>query len=96
MIKQTFTLQSKYDSLPLSVLFIAPEENPKGILQIVHGMAEHKNRYEDLMSFLAKNGYACVCHDHRGHGESILNKEDKGWFGDYEGTAVVDDTVLVT
>ena len=96
MIKQTFTLQSKYDNLPLSGLIIAPENSPKGIVQLVHGMAEHKNRYEEMMSFLAENGYVCVCHDHRGHGESIVKEEDLGWFGDYEGKAVVDDVLLVT
>lgn len=96
MIKKTFTLHSKYDNLPLSVLVIAPENAPKGIIQFVHGMAEYKNRYEEMMSFFAEKGYVCVCHDHRGHGESLKNKEDRGWFGDYDGEAVVDDTVLVT
>ena len=96
MIKQTFTLQSTYEGLSLSGLLIAPEESPKGIVQLVHGMAEHKNRYEEMMSFLAENGYVCVCHDHRGHGESMRNAEEKGWFGDYDGRAVVEDTVAVT
>ena len=96
MLKTTLTLSSAYDSLPLSVLVIAPENAPKGIIQLVHGMAEHKNRYEEMMSFFAENGYVCVIHDHRGHGESLKNKEDRGWFGDYDGKAVVDDCVLVT
>ena len=96
MIKTTITLQSNYDKLPLSVLVIAPENSPKGILQLVHGMAEHKNRYEEMMSFFAEKGYVCVCHDHRGHGESVLDEADRGWLGDYDGKAVVEDTVLVT
>ena len=96
MLKTTLTLSSAYDNLPLSVLVIAPESAPKGIIQLVHGMAEHKNRYEEMMTFFAENGYVCVCHDHRGHGESLKSKEDRGWFGDYDGKAVVDDTVLVT
>lgn len=96
MIKKNFTLHSRYDTLPIAGIVVAPENTPKGIVQFVHGMAEHKNRYEEIMTFLANNGYICVCHDHRGHGESVLKKEDLGWFGDYDGKAVVDDVLLVT
>ena len=96
MIKEKFTLLSKYDKLPLSALFIAPENGAKGIVQLVHGMAERKERYEELMTFLAENGYACVIHDHRGHGESLLSKEDRGFMGDYNGKAIVEDTVLIS
>lgn len=96
MIKKTFTVTSNYDGLPLAGLVIAPENTPKGIVQLVHGMAERKERYEEMMTFFAENGYVCVCHDHRGHGESMRSKEDKGWFGDYEGKAVAEDAFLVT
>ena len=95
MLKEKFTLLSKYDELPLSILLIAPKEGAKGIVQLVHGMAERKERYEELMSFLAQNGYVCVCHDHRGHGESLKSKEDRGFMGDYDGKAIVEDAVLV-
>lgn len=95
MIRDTFTVNSKYDGLPLSVLFIAPKEEAKGIVQLVHGMAERKERYEELMSFLAENGYVCVIHDHRGHGESLRSVEDRGFMGDYDGKAIVEDAVLV-
>ena len=96
MIKETFTLYSRYDNLPLSALILAPENGAKGIVQLVHGMAERKERYEELMRFLAENGYVCVIHDHRGHGESLQSKEDRGFMGDYDGKAIVDDAVLVT
>ena len=95
MIKEKFTLLSRYDELPLSVLAIVPKEGAKGIVQLVHGMAERKERYEELMTFLAQNGYACVCHDHRGHGESLKGKEDRGFMGDYDGKAIVEDAVLI-
>ncbi len=95
-MKKVFTLQSGYDGLPLSVLCYEPEISPKGILQLVHGMAERKERYEEMMTFFAERGYVVVCHDHRGHGESVRNIADLGWFGDYDGKALVDDCVLVT
>ncbi len=52
-------------------------DNPKGCVQIVHGMQEHQNRYEDFAKFLNKNGYACVTSDLRGHGE---NAKELGFF----------------
>lgn len=30
---------------------------PKGVVQIVHGMAEHARRYDDFAKFLNANGY---------------------------------------
>lgn len=95
MIKEKFTVVSSYDNLPLAGWLIAPENGANGIVQLVHGMAERKERYEELMTFLAENGYACVIHDHRGHGESLRSIEDRGFMGDYDGNAIVEDAVLV-
>ncbi len=95
-MKKNFTLISTYDKLPIAGVMLLPQKTPKGIVQLVHGMAERKERYEEFMQFLADHGYVAVCHDHRGHGESVRSEEDFGWFGDYDGKAVVDDTVAVT
>ena len=38
---EKFTLNSLYDSLPLSCCAYLPEGEPKGIFQIVHGMCEY-------------------------------------------------------
>ena len=43
--------------------------SPKAVLQIVHGMQEHKERYYAFAEFLSKNGYHVVVSDMRGHGE---------------------------
>ncbi len=45
-------------------------ENPKGMVQIVHGMAESSVRYLDFAEFMAKNGYIVFADDHRGHGKT--------------------------
>ena len=37
-----------------------PTEEAKGIVEIVHGMAEHRKRYEGFAGFLAANGYITV------------------------------------
>ena len=96
MQKLCFTIPSAYDELPLSCLVYEPDETPKGIVQLVHGMCEHKERYEELMAFLCENGYVVACHDHRGHGDSVRSQEDWGWFGDTTGEAVVNDAVQFT
>ncbi len=52
-------------------------ENPKGIVQIVHGMTEHGARYDAFARFLNENGYLVVADDHRGHGET--DKDSLGY-----------------
>lgn len=79
-ISTPFTFISEADGLKLSALSIAPEGEIKGIVQLVHGMCEYKERYIPFMEFLAKNGYYCVIHDHRGHGKSIKENTDLGYF----------------
>lgn len=46
-------------------------DEPKAIVQVIHGMAEHSARYERLAAALAEAGYSTYAHDHRGHGRSI-------------------------
>ncbi len=43
-------------------------ENPKGFVQIVHGMTEHGARYEPFAKYLNEHGYLAAADDHRGHG----------------------------
>ena len=39
-----------------------PVDNPKGVVQLVHGMAEHIRRYDETAQQLNKAGYAVVGH----------------------------------
>ncbi len=100
MQKREFTLQSKYDNLALSCAEYTAEgltqTNAKGVVQIVHGMCEYKERYEGFIDYLTQNGYIVFAHDHRGHGGSVTANENLGYFGDKKGKAIVDDAALVT
>ncbi len=49
--------------------FKSDHENAAGVVQIVHGMEEHKERYYDFALFLAENGLHVVVSDLRSHGE---------------------------
>ena len=75
----------------LSVATIAPE-NPKAVVVLVHGMAEHKERYFPLMTYLAETGFACVITDLRGHGQSVTSPDDLGYFGKKGKEALLQDT----
>lgn len=92
---QTFSLLSHYSNLPISVLVSKPSAPPRAVVQIAHGMCEHKERYIPFIRFLTENGFACVIHDHRGHGESVFRKEDLGFMYDGGSNAVIDDAKLV-
>ena len=45
-------------------------DDPKGIVQIVHGMCEHGGRYAPFAEYLNEHGYLVVADDHRGHGKT--------------------------
>jgi len=58
------------DGYVLSLSFFESEsKNPAGVVQIIHGMEEHKERYFDFALYLAVNGLHVVVADLRGHGE---------------------------
>ena len=88
-------IEASSDGLRLAMLISEPVGEPKGIVQIVHGMCEHKERYIPFMEYLSAHGYVCAIHDHRGHGETVLNEEDLGYM--YKGgwRALVEDIKLV-
>ena len=79
--KQEGTFLSEADGLEISALCIMPEEKTeyRAVVQLVHGMSEHKERYIPFMEYLAKKGYITVIHDHRGHGKSVKNSDDLGY-----------------
>ena len=60
-------------------------EEPKAVVQLVHGMAEHMDRYMDFARYLSGNGVAVCGADHAGHGKSSNSPEDYGYFGEKDG-----------
>ena len=45
-------------------------DEPKAVIMLAHGMAEHSMRYAEFAEFLNANGIDFYCHDQRGHGKS--------------------------
>ncbi len=61
--------------------FPAEEVKIKAVIQIAHGMAEHHERYEDFIAYLNKKGYVVYINDHLGHGKSVADENELGYFG---------------
>lgn len=66
MKKYKLTANDQY-SLSVHTFDIA---HPKAVIQIIHGMEEHQERYEKFATFLNENGFTVVSSDLRGHGIS--------------------------
>ncbi len=95
MKQEEFTLKSNHDGLELGASLRIPE-HPRGILQIVHGMAEHRERYHDFMNYCAERGLIVMIHDHRGHGASAKSESDYGYFGKDGINGIISDVHQVT
>lgn len=89
--KITITQEDKYRT----VVYPHYANNPKGSVLILHGMAEHHDRYNEFARFLNDHGYDVYLYDHRGHG---LDKkyEDLGMFAEKNGyKLVIRDAITV-
>jgi alpha-beta hydrolase superfamily lysophospholipase len=73
-----------------------PENQPKALVVIVHGMAEHCARYADFSEYLTTHQFGVYTYDQRGHGRTAGSVENLGFFAKKDGwQKVVDDVKLV-
>ena len=72
-----------------------PEGQPKAVVQIVHGIAEFVERYDDFANFLTGHDIAVVGEDHMGHGQSINGDGIQGYFHGGWFTAIEDTMQLM-
>lgn len=94
--KYEWYMESEIAQLAISVMAVIPQdEKCCGVVQMVHGMCEYKERYIPFMEFLADHGYAAVIHDHRGHGKSIKNIQDLGYMYGGGANALIKDIKMV-
>ncbi len=56
---------------------------PRAILLLVHGLAEHSGRYREFASFFADAGITTYALDHPGHGRSEGKRGHIGRFAEY-------------
>lgn len=72
-----------------AVQWIPDTDKPVCILQIIHGMAEYIERYDDFASTLAEKGILVVGEDHLGHGKSVAEGGAYGYFCERDAATVV-------
>ena len=72
-----------------------PDGEPKAVVQIIHGIAEYIERYDDFANYLNSLGYAVVAEDHMGHGQSVGEQGIQGYFEGGWFTAVSDSYSLL-
>lgn len=72
-----------------------PDGKPRGVIQIIHGIAEYAARYDELANVFTAHGFVVVAEDHMGHGSSISEEIPQGCFADGWLTAVSDSYRLL-
>lgn len=53
-------------------------KKPIGVVQVIHGMNEHINRYDRFAKYLNKNGFIVFGDDHRAHGRTASSIDKIG------------------
>ncbi len=71
-------------------IYVPKDREPRGIIQLSHGMVDHVQRYAHVAKFFTENGYIFAGNDHLGHGLSVDAEDDYGYFATKDGV----DTVL--
>ena len=87
------TWMKKYDMMQgvmhvktqLATSFFKPQGEVKAVMVVVHGMAEHRKRYDRFAEILSEHGIAVLTYDQRGHGESVSDSSELGYFGRFDG-----------
>ncbi len=78
--KEELTYKSRDRQTMLHAIRWIPEGEPKAILQIIHGMQEYIDRYDEFANYLAERGIIVIGNDHLGHGGSVGTKGTYGYF----------------
>lgn len=88
--KEEFYFDSREQGQRIHAVKWMPDvEKPFCILQIVHGMAEHIERYDEFARFLAGKGILVVGDDHLGHGKSVKEDGIYGYFCEHDSANVL-------
>ncbi|GAB3070194.1 alpha/beta fold hydrolase [Salinicoccus sesuvii] len=66
-------------------------DHPVCAIQLLHGMAEHMERYSEMMTWFAMNDCMVIMHDHRGHG---MDAQDLGHFESFN--LLIEDALAVS
>lgn len=78
-------------------IFLPVGIQPRGIVQISHGMCEYFTRYTFFAKYLCSQGFIVCGNDHLGHGSSVPPCGALGFFGHHDGwNVLVEDVFSLT
>ena len=81
------------DGHEIRVRIWQPPGEAAGVIQLLHGLGEHVNRYDRFAHAAGERGFVLCAHNHRGHGD---HTRETGYFADNKGWhLVVDDARIV-
>ena len=95
--KSEYFISSTNGKNKLHVIMWQPVAGTRAILQISHGMSEYIDRYDRFATFMARKGILVIGNDHLGHGESVADPDELGYFPTKQlSKTVVDDLYKVS
>ena len=90
MKNEEFYFDSRDNISKIHAVRWTPESgNVVAIVQIVHGMAEYVERYEEFAQFLTERNIVVTGEDHLGHGKSVPEGGIQGYFCEQDPATVV-------
>ena len=78
--KEELTYKSRDRQSTIHAIKWIPEGQPIALLQIIHGMQEYIDRYDEFARYLAERGILVMGNDHLGHGKSVTGNGTFGFF----------------
>lgn len=90
MRKEDFYFDSRDGKNKIHAVRYLPEQGEVAcVVQLVHGMAEYIERYEEFAAFLTERGFVVTGEDHLGHGKSVSEGGLYGYFCEQDPATVV-------
>lgn len=86
---EEFRVESRDMKTKLHAVKWVPKGEVKGILIIIHGMAEHIMRYAEMAEFFTSQGMAVAGIDLLGHGKTAVNADELGYFCERDAATVI-------
>lgn len=95
--KEAYFLSSTGEDKVFCTIWLDSEQQPRGIFQIAHGVAEHIGRYDEFARFMASMGFVVCGNDHLGHGRTAEANGEFGFFAEENGDVrLVDDMHILS
>ncbi|MBO4374985.1 MAG: alpha/beta hydrolase [Lachnospiraceae bacterium] len=86
---EEFTIDSRDMKTKLAAYQWTPKGEVRAVLILVHGMSEHMGRYDEMASYFAAKGILVAGIDLLGHGRSVKDPDDFGYFCERDAATVV-------